>query len=302
MGRVAKSIGSALVLALAVVAGAVAVPSTDVGSGLDQAIDLPAQVIDHADRLDVVLPPLPTTGFDSLFIGHSFFQPVAERLAFHAPNAGFVDHTQTVVFSGGATGAPKALWDNPTKRAEIQAVLDRGTIELFGMTYHPDHPTIEGYQNWVNYALMRNPHTTFFVAFPWLTNPGSYSASAFASTWSSAYNTIAKGIIDDLRSQFRGVRFFAIPYGQSAAELYTRFSQGNLPDVSALVASNGTGVFRDSFGHAGFILRELATLVWLDAIYGVDLATYDFDPGYTTDLKAIATAIMDAHDPEYNLP
>jgi len=39
-------------------------------------------------------------------------------------------------------------------------------------------------------------------------------------------------------------------------------------------------------------------LVWLNAIYGVDLSTYAYEPAYTTDLKAIAQMIMDEHDDE----
>ncbi|MEM9467801.1 MAG: S-layer homology domain-containing protein, partial [Actinomycetota bacterium] len=89
----------------------------------------------------------PGTGFESLFIGHSFFRPMALQMADLAPAAGFADHEQTVIFSGGASGAPLGLWNQPAKRAEIQGVLDSGTVELFGMTYHPTHPTLEGYTN-----------------------------------------------------------------------------------------------------------------------------------------------------------
>ena len=48
--------------------------------------------------------------------------------------------------------------------------------------------------------------------------------------------------------------------------------------------------------HVRAILVELGRLVWLRAIYGVDLATYAYDPGYTTDLKALADAILDDAD------
>ena len=40
-------------------------------------------------------------------------------------------------------------------------------------------------------------------------------------------------------------------------------------------------------------------MVWLRAIYNVDLQTYAYDPSYQTDLKAIAQFITDgqeAHD------
>ena len=115
--------------------------------------------------------PSPGDGFDSLFIGHSFFRPMAEEMAVLAPLAGFDAHTQEVVFSGGATGSPEGLWLQNTKRATIQAELDEGDIDLFGMTYHPNYPSLTGYVNWIDYALAANPDTIVFVAIPWITNP-----------------------------------------------------------------------------------------------------------------------------------
>ena len=101
---------------------------------------------------------------------------------------------------------------------------------------------------------------------------------------------------------FEGVDFYGIPYGQAAAELYERYDAGELPDVDSLVSGSGDAIFSDSFGHADDILVELGRLVWLRAIYGVPLSSYDYDPGYETDLLAIADAIMDEHDPAYNAP
>ena len=109
-------------------------------------------------------------------------------------------------------------------------------------------------------------------------------------------------MIDDLRELYPGVDIFEIPYGKAAGELYSLFDAGQLPDVTSLVSNSGDGIFSDNFGHADDILVELGRLVWLRAIYDVDLSTYTYDPGYTTDLKAIADAIMDAHDEDYDIP
>ena len=102
---------------------------------------------------------VPNPGFNSLVIGHSFFKPFADGMTDYITAAGIAGHTQTVVFSGGATGAPLALWENATKGPQIRAILDGGDVELFGMTYHPDYPTSEGYENWIDYALAKNPTT-----------------------------------------------------------------------------------------------------------------------------------------------
>jgi hypothetical protein len=255
-----------------------------------------------APPLWAIFRPTENTGFNALLIGHSFFNPYALGLPAHALRAGFEDHTQSRFFSGGGSGAPQALWENASQRTAIQAVLDTGDVELFGMTYHPDYPTIEGYRNWVNYALQKNPDTRFFIALPWATAPASTTSTAYANLWQLYHPLVAHGFIDTLRAEHPGVDFYCIPYGQSAVELRNLYSAGNLPDVNALVSSSVDAIFRDSLGHPDDILIALGELVWLRAIYGVDLATYDFDPGYTTDLKAIAQAIMDEHDPAYNAP
>ena len=244
--------------------------------------------------------PSPGGGFDSLFIGHSFFRPMAEEMAVLAPLAGFDAHTQEVVFSGGATGSPEGLWLQDTKRANIQAELDEGDIDLFGMTYHPDYPSLTGYVNWIEYALAANPDTIVFVAIPWITNPVNYTAASYAAALDVGYPAVAYPLIDSLRDAYPDTTIFAIPYGLSAGELYTRYADGELDDVTELVGSNGSGVFRDGFGHADHILEDLASLIWLQAIYGVDLAAFDAGYDWTVDLNTIASSILAEHDPAYD--
>ena len=241
---------------------------------------------------------VPFTGYNSLFVGHSIFDPIAVQIGTAAAKAGFGDHTQTTVFVGGPDGAPQGLWEDPATRAEIQELLDDGDIELFGMTFHPENPSFDGYRNWVEYALAQNPYTVFFVGFPWLLFPSTMDAATYGSTWHEAHETTSHDIIDKLRNEFPGVVFYDIPYGQAAAELYRLFEAGDLPDVDSLIDAGGNGIFFDGIGHAGPILLDLAELVWLRAIYDVPLSSYD-DPGYEVDLRVVADAIMDAHDPAY---
>jgi hypothetical protein len=85
-------------------------------------------------------------------------------------------------------------------------------------------------------------------------------------------------------------------------ELRLLFAAGNLDDVDFLVSATGDAIYRDSLGHADDILIDLGQLVWLNAIYDVDLTTYAYDPGYMADLKGIAQSIMDAHDAAYGPP
>jgi hypothetical protein len=136
---------------------------------------------------------------------------------------------------------------------------------------------------------------------PWLPNPGDLPASEYSSVWHSNH-ALFHNIVDNLRAEYFGVDFYSIPYGQAAVELYELYEAGQLPDVDTLVSDSGDAIFSDPFGHAGDILVELGRLVWLRAIYGIDLSNYAYDPGYTVDLLGIADTIMDEHDPAYDAP
>lgn len=248
-------------------------------------------------------PASQATGYNSLFIGHSFFRPFADHMDDHAADAGIEGHSQVVVFNGGGNGAPMALWNNASKRAEIQAALDTGEIELFGMTYHPDYPTTEGYKLWIDYALERNPETRFFIALPWSPYPAQVATIPYVDGWMAAHDASWHGsFLPELRALYPGVEIACNPYGRSAADLRLLLDAGELPEVSQMTGSASSSIYTDALGHAGDILKVLGRLVWLNAIYEVDLPTFDHDTGYTTDLKAVAQEIMDWHRAEFPYP
>ena len=242
-----------------------------------------------------------TPGNNVLFIGHSFFRPVADGIDEHADRSGIIGHTQQIVFSGGATGSPQGLWENASKKAEIQAILDSGNINLLGMTYHPDFPDVDGYSNWTVYALQQNPKTKFFIALPWLTEPASLDSATYASTWVNRHPSATHRHIDTLRAIHSNNEFYCIPYGEGAGELYKLYEEGNLTDVQSLVRQGGNaGIFSDTFGHPDNILIDLSQLIWLKAIYKVDLGSYNYNHSYVIDLKMIATDIIARHESNYN--
>jgi hypothetical protein len=244
---------------------------------------------------------VPETGFNTLFAGHSFLKPFADGMPDYVAAAGIAGHSQVVVFSGGATGAPQALWENPSKGAQIRSILDAGDIELFGMTYHYSYPTFEGYVKWIDYALGQNQNTKFFIALPWLPNPAAVSASEYATTWATIYVSVWHGFMDGLRALYPGVEIYSIPYGQSAAELRNLQAAVGLSGVPNLTGNAASSIFTDNLGHPGDILRDLGRLVWLRGIYDVDLSIYSYGPSWgATDLNAIASSIMDDHDPNYD--
>lgn len=239
-------------------------------------------------------------GYSTLLMGHSFFNPIGDQLPYWADAAGFKQHKQQTFFSGGSTGTPEALWNNASKRAAIQDILSEGNIELFGMTYHDDFPSAQGYLNWAEYALQQNPDTRFFIAVPWARYPTSTDTETLAAEWDDHHINILHDIIDTLRATYPDNEFFCIPYGMSSTELKSRFESGNLPDVSALVGGEDDGVYTDELGHPAAIMERLGLLIWMDAIYGVDLPTSGYRDDYTTDLVTIATDIMSVHDTHYD--
>lgn len=268
---------------------------------------IPQSLVDLAQgatlpSLQAVFRSTSNTGFTSVFMGDNFFAPLAQGIQAHAIAAGFPDHSSNVFTAAGDLGAPQAMWDNVTERTAIQAVLDIGDVELFGMTYSPVHPTEDGYRLWVDYALEQNPDTRFFIAMPWEADPGSVTSSVYEANYATLRVAPIHALIDSLREAYPGVDFYSLPDGRSAVELYTLLDASNLPDVTGLVGSSADSIFSNSGGDPGDILVALGELVWLGAIYDLDVTNYSHNPGYITDLKALAQSIIDNHDDKYHAP
>jgi len=254
------------------------------------------------DEVFYLEPIFREAGFNSLFIGHSFFIPIANTMPLHTEAAGIKYHTQTTVFSGGSKGAPEALWNNTDKSEEIRAVLDAGGVDLFAMTYHGDYPELTGYTNWVNYALEKSPDAHIAIGLPWTPYPESYDSVTYRSASEEFHAATFHPLIDELRALYPDTDIYCIPYSGGAVELRDLYAAGALDDVEALVSDTVDAIHRDTLGHADDILYSVVEMVWLDAIYGVNLSAYSYDPGYNTDVKALAQKVMDAHDPAYDAP
>ena len=128
------------------------------------------------------------------------------------------------------------------------------------------------------------------------------TTAEYETTWTN-FHSVVHSSIDTLRSEYPGVEIFCIAYGGGAVELRKLLDADNLPDVTGLTSNSKTGIFvADNLGHADPILRDLGRLIWLRAIYDIDMITYAHDPGYITDLKALTQAVTDAHDPAYDAP
>ena len=261
-----------------------------------------------------------TQGYNMLLIGNSFFKPYADNLNTLATQANLNEHSSTVVKRGGENGRPINLWNDSTTEEHqlIKSTLDQGNIEVFGMTsgydIGSDNPT-EGHSAWINYALQKNPNIIVFIAIGSFDFPNGDSNGTrpdwdtFASD--NGFNSIQefydfyinemihKEIVDELRLEFPSTKIFTIPTGWATKNLAQMNLDNELLDDISMVGPKSSSIFTDEKGHQGQIVIETGTMVWLNIIYNVDLSSFNYDTGFTTDLNAIAQDIIDSHDSNY---
>ena len=261
-----------------------------------------------------------TQGYNMLLIGNSFFKPYADHLDNLASEANLNEHISTVVKRGGELGRPINLWNdsNTEEHQLIKSTLDQGNIEVFGMTSGYDidseNPN-EGHSAWIQYALQKNPNIIIFIAIGSFDFPNGDSNSTrpdwdtFASD--NGFNSIQefydyyinevihKEIVDELRLEFPSTKIFTIPTGWATKNLAQMKLDNELLDDISIVGPKSSSIFTDEKGHQGQIVIETGTMVWLNIIYNVDLSSFNYDTGFTTDLNAIAQDIIDSHDSNY---
>ena len=261
-----------------------------------------------------------STGYNMLLMGHSFFRPYAENLNDLASEANLYEHSSTVVFRGGENGRPINFWNDSTSEEHqlIKSTLDRGNIEVFGMTAGYDidseNPT-EGHSAWIRYALQKNPNVIIFIGIPPFDFPNGDS-NGTRPDWDTfaldnGFNSIQefydyyvneivhKEIVDELRAEFTSTKFYTIPYGWATKSLAQMNLDNELLDDISMVGPKSSSIFTDKKGHQGQIVIETGTMIWLNSIYNVDLSSFNYDTGFSTDLHAVAQDIIDTHDSNY---
>lgn len=255
-------------------------------------------------------PTVTPNGKRMVLIGNSFFRPYAENLDVVAADAGYDDHSSTLIFRGGENGIASSFWDDSTSQEtlSIKAALDAGGVELFAMTADGDtlDPT-RGFKAWIDYALPNNPNIEIALSLPMIDFPADWDERAQAF----GYNDIQElypviidslwhtNVIDVLRAEYPGVNIYSIPTGWAGITLARMQEDSLLNDDIDLFGAKPTSIFTDAKGHQGQIVIEAGTLIWLTSIYGDDLATNPYDTGFETDLHGIAIEIMDNHPGAY---
>ncbi|MEM1295995.1 MAG: hypothetical protein AAGH89_11560, partial [Verrucomicrobiota bacterium] len=218
--------------------------------------------------------PGPSAGFpdgaNCLFIGHSFFVPVARSFDALATASDFPDHQAQLVFSPGQGGSPGQLWENPEQKKKIEAILATGEIELFGMTVVANQGTIEDYNRWINLALKYNPKTKIMIGQYWMASGPNLKDEQFEMLTEMLAEQSFEDV-EELRRTYPN-RIYFVHYGHVGPEMKTQFSAGNLPDIQQLVGLGKDSLFRDNkIGHAGPLMHELCALTWTATLYQAGL-------------------------------
>ena len=264
-----------------------------------------------SSSLDITVSINDLAGQHMVLIGNSFFKPYAERIGIYADNSGFTDHSDIGVFAGGDNGNPISLWnDTGEKNLQIKQALDEGGVDVFGMTAQDitrNPNPIDGYREWIAYALENNPDVDILISVPPIDFPTNWEARAQEVGAEDIHELhayfvnemINKTLIDQLRIEFPSTSIFSIPTGRAAKELWQMHNDDLLLDELAMSGPYNESLFTDLKGHQGRVIVVAGTLMWLNGLYDVDLATDDFDTGFQTDLHALAQQIMVEHDPNY---
>ena len=259
----------------------------------------PSEVTETVEIVDII------EGKKVLYIGHSFGRPFARELSSFVEMAGIDSHVQEIVFRGGPNGSPQSLWEDPKVREEIQNILAEGDTDLLVMiccseNFLESRQSDWAVENWIDYALSVNPDTDFALALPWPDYPEDYENNeAYSERIIEAHASAWHPFVDGLRDLYPQSEIQSIFHGRAAIELRGLFELGSLPEISEMTSKRPPGIFTDRKGHAGQILLDLGTLIWLGTIYDIDMNDFSVSElkingeSYETDLVAIAKEILD---------
>ena len=166
----------------------------------------------------------------------SFGRVFAETLQDYAHTAGFTDHAQYIEMSGGASGAPDALWEDDGHRENIKAYLDTGEIDVLIMIccsvefVETGAQSDEAIWNFTDYALDKNPDTRIGLSMLWKDFPGQYENASDYNNGSELLHDSWVRLASNLSGDYPGADIFTFNHGAVAYELWDMFEAGQLDD------------------------------------------------------------------------
>jgi len=106
-------------------------------------------------------------------------------------------------------------------------------------------------------------------------------------------------LASNLTSDYPDADIFTFHHGAAAYELRDMFETDQLEDdLNRLTGPIDTSVFTDEKGHAGQILIDTGTLIWLHAVHGVGPLDMPEFPRWNTDIRVIADSLLDEENQE----
>ena len=238
--------------------------------------------------------------YNVLYIGHSFGRKFAVLLEDYAHTAGETSHAQYIEFSGGESGSPGFLWEDAEHQANIKDFLDTGEIDVLIMIccspeFIETLDTDQALWNFTDYAVEKNSDVRIGLAMPWQVYPGEYeNASEYATNSTLDLYPYWGNLSDDLRADYPGTEVFTFHHGALAYEMREMFEAGDLDgDIQRLQGPEATSLFTDEKGHAGDMLVDTGTLIWLHAVHGIDPMDMPEFTQWEVDIRQISKDIID---------
>ena len=243
--------------------------------------------------------------YNVLYIGHSFGRKFAESLEEYAHIAGETSHAQYIEFSGGESGSPGLLWEDAEHQANIKAFLNTGEIDVLVMIccspeFIQTLDTDQAVWNFTDYAVDKNPNVRIGLAMPWKDFPGEFdNASEYATNSTLDLMPYWENLSQELSADYPGTEVFTFHHGALAYEMREMFESGDLEgDVERLQGPRATSLFTDEKGHAGDILVDTGTLIWLHAVHGINPMTMPEFTQWDVDIRQIAKDSIDGQNQE----
>ncbi len=194
------------------------------------------------------------------------------------------------------------MWGDPIVQSRIKEQLDDGAVDVVILiccskevleTIGSDQEVSDqAILEIVAYAVERNPETRFGLAMPWSDFPSEYATAADHRAATDAGYPQYQQLAENISEASNGVEVFTFYHGAAVYEVRSRFEQGLIPELTSLLGPSTSSVFTDRKGHAANMTRDAGTLIWLNAIYGVD--PLDLPPldRYDVDLREVAATAL----------
>ena len=237
--------------------------------------------------------------YNVLYIGHSFGRGFAELLEELAHIAGVSNHRSYIEFSGGESGTPGLLWEDEGHRSTIKSFLDTGEIDVLVMIccspeFVQTQDTDQAMWNFTEYALNQNPNTRIGLAMPWKDFPSDYSNSSEHQEGVDEVYASYVQLSENLSSDFSKADVFTFHHGAIVYELREMFEEDQLKDdVKHFTGSKVNSLFTDEKGHAGQIIVDTGSLIWLYAVHGIEPMEMPVFSDYEADIRQIAQSVLD---------